>query len=162
MYTAKTIGVPVPTSPDDIARAVAKFLAPYVAAELRPTGALASPSSASVEYDAATCAEFVRELGTGVLNRAADFFAKLDTDGQVGSLELASLLGTATPRNIPANLTNSLKQRARALGLARPWDEAIGSDDRTLWLDRDGIAARMSAAVRDERQRRFGPRPQNV
>ncbi len=138
--------------PDETAELIAKWLAPYVAAEL----AKSPPSDAkpAMEYDNQTCAEYVRELGQGVLNRATDFFSKLERDGRIGSLELAQALGTNSPRNIPANLTNSLKQRARRMQLEVPWDETISEDNRTVWLDRDGIAARMSEAIRDEQQRR--------
>jgi hypothetical protein len=141
---------------DEVATVLARWLAPYVAAEL----AKSTPTvgSASVDYDASTCTEYVRELGQGVLNRASNFFSLLATNGRVGSLELASAIGTATPRNIPANLTNSLKRRARRLGLDElPWDETTGEDGRTVWLDRDGIAARMCEAVQEEMRRRLGP-----
>lgn len=80
----------------------------------------------------------VRELGTGVLNRAVDFFMKLDADGRIGSVELARHLRIGTPRNIPSNLTNSLKQRAKSLGLERPWQEEVSPDNRTVWVDREG------------------------
>lgn len=144
--------------PEDIAPALARWIAPYVAAELekRPLRA-SSPRSG---YDAATCAEYVSELGQGVINRATDFFSKLDAGGRIGSLELAQVIGTNTPRNIPANLTNSLKQRARKMGLDVPWDETVDADNRTVWLDRAGIAARMVEALRAETQRRVGPRGQ--
>jgi hypothetical protein len=142
--------------PEEVGPAIARLLAPLVAAELAklPSHNDAAPGQ---EYDAGTCAKYVAELGTGVLNRAHDFFTKLDVDGQVGSLELAQQLAIDTPRNIPANLTNSLKQRARAMGLERPWRETVSADDRTVWVDRDGIAELMIEAVRAEQQRRFGP-----
>jgi len=144
--------------PEGIAPALAKWLAPYVAAELahaqRP-GSIPVPTKSS-DYDAATCAEYVRELGVPVINRATDFFQKLDADGQIGSLELANVMGLPTPRNIPSNLTNSLKQRARKMGLQVPWTELVSEDSRTVWADRDGIAGRMVDALRAETQRRFG------
>lgn len=144
------------TFPDEIAPALAKWLAPYVAAELAG-GSITPTATPAADYDAQTCAVYVRDLGQGVLNRAGDFFRKLAHDGRVGSLELAQILNTDTPRNIPANLTNSLKQRARKLGLEVPWVETVSSDDRTVWVDRDGIAARMVVALDNENQRRSGP-----
>src|SRR4051812_22075798 len=100
---------------NETAREIARWLAPYVAEELagaqrRRSDALdaGEMSAATSDYDAAVCAEYVRELGQGVLNRATDFFSRLEHDGRVGSLELAQIIGTDTPRNIPANLTNSL------------------------------------------------------
>jgi hypothetical protein len=143
------------TPPDEIGRAIAKWLAPYLAAELGTLPSAATKPGA--EYDSATCAEYVRELGQGVLNRSQDFFMKLEHDGRIGSLDLALAIGTDTPRNIPANLTNSLKQRARRMGLAVPWDETESDDGRTVWLDRDGIASRMVEALRGEQHRRSGP-----
>ncbi len=141
---------------DEIAPALARWLAPYVAAELAKRPA-ATPGALD-EYDAAACAEYVRGLGQGVLNRATDLFTRLKADGRIGSLELASAIGTQTPRNIPANLTNSLKQRARKLGRPVPWTETTDDDQRTVWVDRDGIAARMVEAIQAEHHRRNGPR----
>lgn len=143
------------TLPEEVAPAIAKWLAPFVAAEL----ALLPPDSSerNSQYDSTTCADYVGELGQGVLNRSLDFFMKLENDGRIGSLDLARSIGTDTPRNIPANLTNSLKQRARKMGLAVPWDETVSEDDRTVWVDRNGIAARMVEALRAEQQRRVGP-----
>lgn len=141
---------------DQAGPAIARWLAPYLARELgldrRET---AQPSG--IGYDDTTCAAFVRELGTGVLNRAIDFFMKLDQDGQVGSVELAQHLNLDTPRNISSALTNSLKQRARALGLDNPWADGVSSNDRTVWINRDGLAARMVVAIQVEQQRRFSP-----
>jgi len=57
---------------------------------------------------------------------------------------------------VPSLLTNSLKRRAKTLGLPRPWAEGVTSDNRTLWQDRDGIAARMVPAIADEEIRRLG------
>jgi hypothetical protein len=122
-------------------------------AKLTPPSGVPAPS----QYDSATCALYVSELGTGVLNRARDFFNKLANDGQATSVEVAQLLSIMTPRNIPANLTNSLKQRARTLGLERPWRETVSPEGRTVWVDRDGIAERLVKAIDAEQQRRFGP-----
>lgn len=139
------------TTADEAATALARWLAPYIAAEL---GIAVPKATLSSDYDAATCETYVRDLGQGVLNRASNLFTLLETRGRVGSLDLAEAIGTATPRNIPANLTNSLKQRARRLHLDRlPWDETE-KDGRTVWVDRDGIAGRMLEAVQQEQRRR--------
>lgn len=115
---------------EDLAVALAKWFAPYVAAELANTHEVGSGEVRTLtsSYDATTCAEYVKGLGVPVLNRATDFFQKLDADGQIGSVELANVLGTNTPRNIPSNLTNSLKQRAKKLGLDVPWTERVSQD----------------------------------
>jgi hypothetical protein len=144
------------TFPEEIAPLIARWLAPYVASELSKTQP--DTSSTGLNYDDQTCAEYVRELGIGVQNRAIDFFMALDQNGRIGSLDLAQAIGTSSPRNIPANLTNSLKQRAKKLALAVPWDETSDEENRLVWLDRDGIAARMVEALRAEHHRRFGPR----
>lgn len=65
--------------PDEIAPTLARWLAPYVAAEL--AGHPPDHTARTHEYDAVTCKAYVRELGQGVLNRAADFFRKLGADG---------------------------------------------------------------------------------
>lgn len=147
---------------DELGPLLVRELAPRVAAEIRrdPIGYgldLRAPVAVGPDYDAATCATYVRELGQNVVNRALDFFSILAADGRVGSLDLAQALGTSTPRNIPANLTNALKQRARRLGLELPWTEGVSADNRTVWIDRDRIAERMVVALRDEAQRRIGP-----
>jgi hypothetical protein len=45
---------------------------------------------------------------------------------------------------------------ARTLGLPVPWSETASSDNRTVWLDRDGIAGGMVTALHDEEDRRLG------
>ena len=104
---------------DAAARALAAWLAPYVAAELGGATA-AVPLADAAAYDDAACAEFVHTLGDTVLRNADVFFTALDERGQIGSLELAERLGVGSPRNIPAVLTTPLKRRARAMGLVYP------------------------------------------
>jgi hypothetical protein len=145
----------MPTQLDELGPQIARWLAPYLATELgiaRPHGGVA----ASRDYDDILCGVFVNGLGISVLNRAADFFMKLRDDGQVGSIELAEHLSLGSPRSIAAALTNSLKQRSKALGLERPWRELESSDGRTVWADRDGIASRMVPAIQAELAQRVG------
>ncbi len=134
------------------ARALARWLAPYLAEEL---GLLGSPSRASrsESYDDATCAVYVASLGDVVLDNAEVFFTRLGQEGEIGSLALADAIGVASPRNIAAVLTTPLKKRAKALSLPLPWAEDAHGQ-RTVWLDRDNIAERMLRAVRVERARR--------
>jgi hypothetical protein len=47
-----------------------------------------------------------------------------------------------------------LKKRAARLGLEVPWEETADREDRTVWVDRDGIAMRMVDAVNEEVRRR--------
>ncbi len=141
-----------------LAPAVAKWLAPYVASEI---GGTAGPPTArqhlTADYDEATCEEYVKEIGTHVLERAEDFVANLAQPDGVNSLAVARLLEVDSPRQIAALLTNSLKRRAKALGLPYPWQE-FEIDGRTVWRDRDGIASRLYPAILDELERRL-PHP---
>jgi hypothetical protein len=135
------------------ARALARWLAPYLAEELGlPRGSQPQPSPLE-SYDDATCAVYVASLGDVVLDNAEVFFARLARDGEIGSLALADALGVASPRNIAAVLTTPLKKRAKALSLPLPWAEDARGQ-RTVWLDRDNIAERMLHAVRAEKARR--------
>jgi hypothetical protein len=155
---------------DEIAPGLARWLAPYVAEELGISAPGTSPEL-SPAYDEATCRAFLREIGDPVLDRAEVFFMALDEKARTGepglaSLELAERLdclererergSVSSPRQIAALLTNSLKRRARALGLPRPWEDGTTREDRTLWTDRDGIATRMVLAIPDEQVRRLG------
>lgn len=139
---------------DTIAPQLARWLAPYVADELQRRG---FNPAASADYDEAACVALVREFGVNTLNRAADFFAKLEADGAVDSVTMAQQLGVGTPRNISSALTTPLKRHAKRLGLGLPWTEGVSAENRTVWRDRDGIAGRMRAAVLQEQGRRFGP-----
>jgi hypothetical protein len=135
------------------ARALARWLAPYVAEELGPERRSQPEPSPSPSYDDATCAVFVASLGDVVLENADVFFARLVHEGEIGSLTLADAIGVASPRNIAAVLTTPLKKRAKALALPLPWAEDAHGQ-RTVWVDRDGIGERMLHAVREEKERR--------
>ena len=115
------------------------------------------PGDYSDVYDEATCVVYVssRHVGDSVLARMQVFFAALADDGQIASLDLVARLGLKGATSVPANLTNSMKKRARKLGLPVPWKEGTTPDGtRTVWFDRDGIAARMVKAIDDELARR--------
>lgn len=106
------------------------------------------------DYDDAACAALTRELGVNSLNRAGDFFAKLNADGAVDSLTMAGHMSLGTPRNISSALTTPVKRVAKRLGLGLPWIEDESAEGRTVWRDRDGISARMYEAVKAEQHRR--------
>jgi hypothetical protein len=90
-----------------------------------------------------------------VLDRARAFFGHLEAHGEISSPDLVALLGLKGPTSIPANLTNPLKKRAWKLGIPVPWAETATPDDvSTIWMDRDGIAARMVEEIEEERKRR--------
>lgn len=135
------------------ARALARWLAPYLAEELGLTRGWQSKPSHVESYDDATCAVYVAPLGDVVLENSEIFFARLEHDGEIGSLALADAIGVASPRNIAAVLTTPLKKRAKALALPLPWAEDAHGQ-RTVWLDRENIAARMLQAVHNEKAQR--------
>jgi hypothetical protein len=139
----------------DALRALARELAPLIAEELGLDLA-SKPRPAHDRYDQQTIVEFLSplHLGDSVLARARVFFRQLAKAGRIGSLELVELLDLKGPTSIPANLTNPLKKRAKRLGLEVPWEETVDREDRTVWVDRDGIAARMLEAIDEESRRR--------
>lgn len=122
-----------------------------------PAPAPAATSPASSEYDRATCERFLEghHLGDSVLQRARIFFGQIAEQGEINSKDLVWALDLKGPTSIPANLTNPLKKSARRLGIEEPWTWAETPDGtRTIWQDRDGIAARMVEVIEEERVRR--------
>lgn len=120
-------------------------------------GSAPAPSSYSANYDDATCKQFLNpnHLGDRVVDRAQVFFQLLERKGEVSSPDLVTALGVKGARSVPANLTNPLKKRARKMGIPVPWTETSTPDGlRTVWKDRDGIAARMVRAIEEERKDR--------
>lgn len=144
--------MPATLNGDELGAEFAKWLAPYLIKELQDKGVtLITPPA----YDENGCRLLVRELGINSLNRAGDFFAKLDADGVADSTTMAIHLGVGTPRNISSALTTPVKRVSRRLGFTElPWSEGESPEGRTLWRDRDGIAGRMRDAVIEERHRR--------
>lgn len=149
---------------DELAPPLAKWLAPYLAAELGLTAPSTSPTL-SATYDEHTAEVFASGLGDVVLPRASHFFGALwaMTDGDeeelhpdsITSLQLAKLLKVDSPRNIASVLTNSLKRRAKNLGLPRPWLEDETAEGRTVWRCRDPEEAhRLFEAVGAEQKKR--------
>jgi hypothetical protein len=132
---------------------VAKAFAPYLVQELRRIGELDGGPKVTGDWDPQTCATYVSELGDPVLIRADKFFAALEQDGEISSLQLTQLLKVKAPRDLAANLTTPLKRRARTLGLERPWlqQERYG---RTVWVDRNEIPRRLVEAIEAERAKR--------
>jgi hypothetical protein len=111
----------------------------------------------SPNYDDVTCRVFLKpeHMGDTVVDRAATFFGLLERHGEVSSPDLVVALSLKGARSLPANLTNSLKKRARKMRIPVPWTETATPDGlRTIWKDRDGIAARMVKAIDDERRQR--------
>jgi hypothetical protein len=124
---------------------------------VRADGLLESVSPVSSEYDLETCERFLEghHLGDSVLERARIFFGQIAEQGEINSKDLVWALNLKGPTSIPANLTNPLKKSARRLGIDEPWTWAETPDGtRTIWKDRDGIAARMVGVIEEERDRR--------
>ncbi len=138
-----------------IARGVLLSGTPKLGAPHSQTPAPSRPYAAN--YDAVSCQVFLKRehLGDRVLERAATFFGLLDKHGEISSPDLVAALGLRGARSVPANLTNSLKKRARRMRIPVPWSETTTPDGlRTVWRDRDGIAVRMVEAIEDERRHR--------
>ena len=95
---------------------------------------------------------FVASLGDVVLDIAEVFFTRLAHDSEIGSLALADAIGVASPRNIPPSSPHHSKASQGALATA-PWSEDAHGQ-RTVWLNREGIAERMLHAVHEEKARR--------
>jgi hypothetical protein len=139
--------------------ALADALAPRLVALGFSTGQApkGTPTTYSSTYDDPTCRQFLNRdhLGDNVLDRSRTFFQLLENNGEVSSPDLVSALGVKGARSVPANLTNPLKKRARKMKIPVPWTEASTPDGlRTVWKDRDGIAARMVRAIDEERKDR--------
>jgi hypothetical protein len=155
---------------DQLAPAIAKWLAPFIAAELGLAAPGADPAL-SPDYDEHTCEVFAAGLGDAVLPRAEWFFLYLataafaaeDEDERYGleSTDLAESLNLASPRQIASTLTNSLKKRAKKLGLPYPWIQSQDGSSgtvRTTWIARRGEeAGALHSAIRTERERRGIP-----
>jgi hypothetical protein len=105
-----------------------------------------------------------------VLPRAVKLFGWLmlithDGEGEgepktITSVQLTKLLGLKSPREIAGVLTNSLKKRARRLGLPNPWIQEETADGRTLWRCHDpDQAERLFDATQAELKRRGLPVP---
>ncbi len=98
------------------ARALARWLAPYVAEELGLLRGPQSKPSPFAGYDDATCAVYVASLGDVVLHNAEIFFARLGQEGEIGSLALADAIGVAAPghRRCPHHTIEEASQGALA------------------------------------------------
>ncbi len=72
------------------------------------------------------------------------------------SVTLAERLQSPAPRRLAGALTNQLKKAARTLGVEVAVEETEDADGRTVWLDRDGIAAPLAEAILAELGGRTG------
>jgi hypothetical protein len=115
---------------------------------------LAAAPTLRPQYDAATCAALAGEVGDNPLNASEVLFGLLAKNGEVGATKLAIALGVPRTPTIAFVLTTPIKRVSTRLGLPWPFDVDTGGDGRTLWRDRDGIAARMLDAIRAEKKRR--------
>jgi hypothetical protein len=144
----------MPTNADALLDDLVELIAP----KLVKRGFVRSQDAAmkapvSDDYDETTCRQLIdrEHLSDSVLERARIFFAKLGEQGSLSSLDVVELLDLKGPTSVPANLTNPLKKSARRLGIEEPWSWGENEDGtRTIWSDRDGIAARMTKAIEAE------------
>ena len=155
----------------------ASFLAPYVIAELRVQGVVppappgepdtatattTAPAAPGLLFDAHACLVFANGLGDNVLGRALVMFRLLAAAGQLDSVALLNATPEAksTP-HLASLLTNHLKHRCKSIGLRYPWRSAKRRG-RVTWIDFDGIAARMVAAMEHEERSRLVESPADV
>jgi hypothetical protein len=148
-------GVALPEAElEQLGRLLARWLTPYIKEGLGAPGVGDGETHQQLShYTPDECASYVHALGDSVLAAAETFFGGLAAKGENDSLAVARALGLDTPRKIPAVLTTPLKRRAKALGWPYPWHQD-DERERTVWIDRDGTAARMLVAIREERTMR--------
>jgi hypothetical protein len=150
---------PAGTDDSDALRALARALAPYLAEELRGYDLRGRPADGSLDpdYDSATAARYVEDLGRDVIDRAIELFSALaEPPHRIDSVALAERVGAVSPRDLPGILTTPLKRRADTLGLPWPWldGEAHG---RTIWRERSpGVSARIRDALEAASQQNRG------
>jgi hypothetical protein len=107
-------------------------------------------------YGPETCTEYVGGLTAQVLGRAKVFFGSLASEGEIDSAQLAERLG-ALPTELAGLLLTPLTRRAEAISVPAPF--ALGrvkGTRRRLWLDEDGVAARLERAIDREIATRAG------
>jgi len=143
----------------DALRALARALAPYLAEELRKYNLVGQPVEAALDpdYDDATAARYVEDLGRDVTDRAIELFSALaEPPHRIDSVALAERVGAVSPRDLPGILTTPLKRRADALGLPWPWLDGE-SRGRTIWRERvPGLATRVRNALETASQQSRG------
>lgn len=145
-------------TPESDLRALARILAPYIAEELGLTQEVlaAAASTRRTGFDEDLCRDYARELSVAALQRGHVFFEALADEGRINSVTLAERLQFTSSKALAGALTNQLKKAARTLSVEVPWEETEDGDGRTVWLDRDGIAAPLAEAIVAELGRRTG------
>jgi hypothetical protein len=107
-------------------------------------------------YTPETCTEYAGGLGDRVLGRAKIFFASLASEGEIDSTRLAERLGAA-PTGLAGLLLTPLTRRAEAINAPAPFGLGrVKGTRRRLWLDEDGVAARLDRAIEREIASRSG------
>lgn len=146
------------TTPESDLRTLARILAPYIADELGLTKEVLEAAAVDrrTSFDESLCRDYARELSVAALQRGHVFFKALAEDGRINSVTLAERLQFTSSKALAGALTNQLKKAARTLGVEVPWEETEDGDGRTVWLDRDGIAGPLAAAILAELGRRTG------
>lgn len=116
-----------------------------------PATAGRSRAALDADYDYPTCREFAANLSDTTIERAAGLFALLAERGAADAEDVARATGLR-PRDLASQLTAPVRRHADRLGLPLPFILEVGAGpDAARWHDRAGIAARMGAALRDER-----------
>ena len=134
------------------ARALAHWLAPYLAESSASPHPQPQPSLLE-SYDEGTCAVFVSSLGDVVLDNAEVFFTRLAHDGESRLTRARGRDRRRQPPKHPRRPHHATQKASQgALATAPLGQDAHGQ--RTVWLNREGIAERMLRAVHEEKARR--------
>ncbi|MDH3724476.1 MAG: hypothetical protein OER93_01850 [Thermoleophilia bacterium] len=141
------------------ASAQAPPVPPREQAERRPAGSSTTPDERQPlgeVYGPETCTEYAGGLSDQVLGRAKVFFASLAREGEIDSTKLADSLD-AIPTQLAGLLLTPLTRRAEAINAPSPFRLGrVKGTRRRLWLDQDGVAARLGRAIDREIAMRSG------
>jgi hypothetical protein len=143
-------------NPEEVLRALARLLAPYVADELdaRPDVARRAERTQNWTVDDAQARVFVAGLGHDLTEYALIFFEMLSQEPhRVPMSAVADALGATNGREVAGLLITPLKRhRERERIAADPWQESSGPNNQRVFQDRDGNAQRIYQALLEHRK----------
>jgi hypothetical protein len=111
------------------------------------------PMTQTREYTSPKLLDFAAGLSESVLPRAEVMFDRLERDGIVSAGQLAEALD-CRPAALGGLLLTPLRRRSRALELPLPYRPGRSPSGHRVLFDEGGLAARMSVALREARERR--------
>lgn len=120
------------------------------AASPPPAPLIVTPDGLESRYGLPTCRAVAARMTDELLDRSETLFRLLVEQGRVDSEILARGL-RAQPGAVAGLVSTPLTKLLRDVGLPAPYDQAEDpARRRRIWIDRDGAATRMLAAIRDE------------